>query len=41
VLVPVSGKVIMHASRSGASSVTRVTTVGNFERVSDTRDTTP
>ena len=37
-LVAVSGKLVMHASRSSASSVTRVTTIGHFERVSDTRD---
>ncbi|HEY5095123.1 MAG TPA: hypothetical protein VII69_08425 [Candidatus Eremiobacteraceae bacterium] len=38
-LAPVSGRIVMHASRSGASSVTNVTTIGNFQRVSDTRDT--
>lgn len=38
-LAPVSGRVVMHASQTGASSVTNVTTVGNFQRVSDTRDT--
>jgi hypothetical protein len=38
-LAPVSGRVVMHASRPGASSVTNVTTIGNFQRVSDTRDT--
>ncbi len=37
-LVPVSGKIVMHASRSSASSVTNVTTVANFQRVSDTHD---
>jgi len=38
-LAPVSGRVVMRASQTGASSVTNVTTVGNFQRVSDTRDT--
>jgi hypothetical protein len=37
-LVPISGQVVMHASQTGASSVTNVTTIGNFVRVSDTRD---
>lgn len=37
-LVPISGQVVMHASQSGASSVTNVTTIGNFTRVSDTHD---
>jgi len=41
VLVPVSGKVVLHARSSGASSVTNVTTIGNFERLSDTRDSSP
>jgi hypothetical protein len=41
VLAPVSGKVVLHARSSGASSVTNVTTVGNFERLSDTRDSSP
>jgi hypothetical protein len=41
VLVPVSGKIVLHARTSGASSVTNVTTVGNFERVSDSRDSSP
>jgi hypothetical protein len=37
-LVPISGKLVMHASQSGASSVTNVTTIANFDRVSDSRD---
>lgn len=37
-LAPVSGQLVMHASRSGASSVTNVTTIAHFDRVSDTRD---
>ncbi|HLJ84005.1 MAG TPA: hypothetical protein VKT51_07545 [Candidatus Eremiobacteraceae bacterium] len=41
VLVPVSGKVVLHARSSGASSVTNVTTVANFQRVSDSRDPSP
>jgi hypothetical protein len=41
VLAPVSGKIILHARQSGTSSVTNVTTVANFERVSDTRDSSP
>jgi hypothetical protein len=40
-LVPVSGKIVMHASHSSASSVTNVTTIANFDRVSDSRDTGP
>jgi hypothetical protein len=38
-LVPVSGRIVMHASHSSASSVTNVTTIANFDRVSDSRDT--
>jgi hypothetical protein len=41
VLVPVSGKVVLHARQSGASSVTNISTVANFERISDTRDSSP
>ena len=41
VLVPVSGKVVLHARSSGASSVTNVTTIANFQRISDTRDSSP
>ena len=37
-LVPVSGMIVMHASRSSASSVTNVTEVGHFDRISDSRD---
>ncbi len=37
-LVPVSGRIVVHASRSSASSVTNVTMIGNFDRVSDSRD---
>jgi hypothetical protein len=40
-LVPVAGKIVMHASHSSASSVTNVTTIANFDRVSDSRDTGP
>ena len=40
-LVPVSGRVVVHASQSGPSSVMNVTTVDNFERVSDSRDVGP
>jgi hypothetical protein len=40
-LAPVSGRIVMHASRSGASSLTNVTTIANFDRVSDSRDTGP
>ncbi len=40
-LVPVSGRFVLHASRSSPSSVTNVTTIGNFQRVSDTHDTGP
>jgi hypothetical protein len=38
-LAPVSGRVVMRGSRSSPSSVTNVTTIANFTRVSDTRDT--
>jgi hypothetical protein len=37
-LAPVSGRIVIHASRSGASSLTDVTTIANFDRVSDSRD---
>ena len=37
-LVPVSGQVVMHASRSSASSVTNISTIAHFDRVSDTYD---
>lgn len=37
-LVPVSGMIVMHASRSSASSVTNITEIGHFDRVSDSRD---
>ena len=37
-LVPISGRVTVHASQSGPSSVMNITTVDNFQRVSDTRD---
>jgi hypothetical protein len=40
-LAPVSGRVVVHASQSGPSSVLNVTTVDNFQRVSDTRDVGP
>ncbi len=40
-LAPVSGRIVVHASRSGASSLTNVTTIANFDRVSDSRDTSP
>jgi hypothetical protein len=40
-LAPISGRVLVHASQSGPSSMVNVTTVDNFERVSDTRDTGP
>jgi hypothetical protein len=37
-LAPVSGRIVMHASHTSASSVTNVTTIANFDRVSDSRD---
>ena len=37
-LVPVSGQLVMHASRSSASSVTDISTIAHFDRVSDTYD---
>jgi hypothetical protein len=40
-LAPVSGRIVMHASRSSASSVTNISTIGNFDRVSDSRDKGP
>jgi hypothetical protein len=40
-LVPVSGRLVMHASHSGASSVTNVSTIGSFQLVSDTHDRGP
>jgi hypothetical protein len=40
-LAPISGRVVVHASQSGPSSMVNVTTVDNFQRVSDTRDAGP
>jgi hypothetical protein len=40
-LAPISGRVVVHASQSSASSFANVTTVDNFQRVSDTRDVGP
>jgi hypothetical protein len=37
-LAPISGRIVMHGSRSSGSSVTNVTTIANFDRVSDSRD---
>ncbi|HEY7982100.1 MAG TPA: hypothetical protein VID19_11515 [Candidatus Eremiobacteraceae bacterium] len=40
-LAPLSGRIVTHGSRSSASSVTNISTVSNFDRISDTRDQGP
>jgi hypothetical protein len=40
-LAPISGRVVVHASQSDPSSMVNVTTVDNFQRISDTRDAGP
>jgi hypothetical protein len=40
-LAPVSGRIVTHGSRSSASSVTNISTISNFDRISDSRDQGP